>query len=192
MIYITLAPHDIDDLSTAIAPAAAVISKALAETRPPTDRPKEYQSCFLSYSAKDKDFAARLHDGLKKVGVRCWLDARDMKIGERLFEQIDKAIQAHDKLLLVLSRSSVQSAWVRTEVENALKLEQERHKTVLFPICVDNAVLELPAAGDFEFVRDRHIGDFTDWQDKRSYQRAFSRLVRDLAISASVESASSS
>ncbi|MEE8584022.1 MAG: hypothetical protein V3T83_04140 [Acidobacteriota bacterium] len=29
-------------------------------------------------------------------------------------------------------------------------------------------------------VRQRHIGDFTDWKDPGSYKKAFDRLLRDL------------
>jgi hypothetical protein len=28
--------------------------------------------------------------------------------------------------------------------------------------------------------RSRHIGDFTNWKDHDSYQKAFDRLLRDL------------
>lgn len=31
--------------------------------------------------------------------------------------------------------------------------------------------------------RRRHIGDFSNWNDKMSYQKAFERLLRDLKAS---------
>ncbi len=51
----------------------------------------------------------------------------------------------HDKLLLILSKDSVASNWVEHEVEVALFKEMERQSDVLFPIRIDNAVLESPA-----------------------------------------------
>jgi hypothetical protein len=32
--------------------------------------------------------------------------------------------------------------------------------------------------------RTRHIGDFTEWKDHDSYQKAFERLLRDLKAEA--------
>lgn len=31
-----------------------------------------------------------------------------------------------------------------------------------------------------KFKRRRHIGDFSNWKDEGSYQKAFGRLLRDL------------
>lgn len=122
------------------------------------------------------------------MGVRCWLDAKELKVGDNLAEQIARAIQAHDKVLLVLSEASARSSWVRIEVKNALQLERERRKTVLFPLRVDDAVLSVSGVPEIDRLKEKYIGDFSDWQDQSRYKPAFSRLVRDLAISASVES----
>ena len=73
---------------------------------------------------KDKDFAERLHADLQNNGVRCWFAPEDMKIGNRIRQAIDKSIRIRDKLLLILSESSIKSQWVEKEVETAsAKLE---------------------------------------------------------------------
>ena len=187
-MYIALNTRDAPSLELAVAPAVDVIRKAMMEVRPRAQKAVEYYSCFISYSWKDKEFAASLHDDLREVGVRCWLDEKELRAGDRLADQIDRAIQAHDKVLLVLSQASVRSGWVRLELRNALRLEQERRKTVLFPLRLDDAPLEI-AGPEFEQLREKYITDFSDWRDRDRYRHAFSRLVRDLAISASVESA---
>ena len=48
--------------------------------------------------------------------ARVWFAPEDMKGGRKLHEEIFRAIQIHDKLLLVLSKSSVKSEWVMTEI----------------------------------------------------------------------------
>jgi hypothetical protein len=164
------------------------IRRTIAKIHPRQKRAVEYYSCFISYAWKDQDFAARLHDDLQEVGVRSWLDARELKVGESISEQVGKAIQVHDKVLLVLSQASARSPWVSLEVRNALQLERERRKTVLFPIRIDNAVLGVFDLPKFDRLREKYVSDFSDWQDPGRYRQAFSRLVRDLAISASVES----
>ena len=58
--------------------------------------------------------------------------------------------------------------------------KERRHKsTVLFPVCLDNAVMRTAKAWA-ETVRDRNIGDFRNWNDHDSYQKAFQRLLKDL------------
>ena len=47
------------------------------------------------------------------------------------------------KLLLILSEHSVGSNWVEHEVETALAREQEQKRTMLFPIRLDDAVMDI-------------------------------------------------
>ncbi|MBI3753967.1 MAG: toll/interleukin-1 receptor domain-containing protein [Deltaproteobacteria bacterium] len=140
----------------------------------------EYYSCFISYSSKDDDFAKRLHADLQSRGVRCWFAPEGLKIGEKFRPRIDEAIRLHDKLLLVLSESSINSAWVETEVETAFEREQKQNKTVLFPVRLDDAVMQTDQAWAANIRRTRHIGDMTNWKNHDDYQKVFDRLLRDL------------
>jgi hypothetical protein len=72
------------------------------------------------------------------------------------------------------------------EVEMAfgkeIKFETERkqRRTVLFPIRLDDAVMETDEAWAANIRRTRHIGDFREWKDHDKYKEAFARLMRDL------------
>src|SRR5205085_8344971 len=149
-----------------------------------TGRLIEFYSCFISYSSKDEEFAKRLYADLQNEGVRCWFAPEDLKIGEKFRVRIDESIRLHDKLLLVLSESSVASQWVEKEVETALEKEREQGKIVLFPLRLDDAVLEIKTGWAADVRRSRHIGDFTDWKNHDSYKKAFDRLMRDLKAEA--------
>src|SRR5205807_6274097 len=140
----------------------------------------EYYSCFISYSSKNEDFSKRLYADLQTEHVRCWFAPEDLKIGEKFRSRIDEAIRLHDKLLLVLSENSVNSPWVETEVESAFEKERQQKRLVLFPIRLDNAVMETRQAWAADIRRTRHIGDFRQWQDDTAYQGALQRLLRDL------------
>jgi uncharacterized protein YjbI with pentapeptide repeats len=72
-------------------------------------KPIDYYSCFISYSSKDDAFARRLYADLQSNHVRCWFAPEDLKIGDKIRTGIDEAIRLHDKLLLILSKSSVAS-----------------------------------------------------------------------------------
>jgi hypothetical protein len=144
-------------------------------------QPIQFYSCFISYSSKDQEFADRLHADLQSKGVRVWFAPHDMKIGARIRPTIDESIRVYDKLLLVLSEHSVSSQWVEQEVETALTKEREPEgKTVLFPVRIDDAVMEIKSGWPALLKNTRNVGDFTDWKDHDSYQRAFDRLLRDL------------
>jgi TIR domain/Pentapeptide repeats (8 copies) len=107
------------------------------------NEPFQFYSCFISYASKDHAFAERLHADLQNKGVRCWFAPEDLKIGDRLRPRIDETIRLYDKLLLVLSKTSVTSQWVEQEVETALARERQQGTTILFPVRIDNTVMTL-------------------------------------------------
>jgi uncharacterized protein YjbI with pentapeptide repeats len=148
----------------------------------------EYHSCFISYSTKDHEFAERIHDDLQNKGVRCWFSPHDIHGGEKLHEQIGKAIQLYDKLLLILSEASMSSEWVKTEIYNARQRELREKRQMLFPISlVSFEYIKAWKAFDADTgkdlareIREYFIPDFANWIDHSSYTRAFDRLIRDL------------
>ena len=144
------------------------------------NEPIQFYSCFISYSSKNHNFAERLHADLQGKGVRCWFAPENLKIGDRLRIGIDESIRIHDKLLLILSKQSIESDWVEQEVETALAKERVQKRTVLFPIRLDDAVMKIESGWPALVKNSRKIGDFREWKDHDAYQKAFSRLLRDL------------
>jgi uncharacterized protein YjbI with pentapeptide repeats len=143
--------------------------------------PIEYSTCFISFSSKDQEFAERLYSDLQQKGVRCWFAPEDMKTGDKIRHRIDESIRLYDKLLLVLSQHSIASTWVEHEVEMALAKEQKAKRTVLFPIRLDTAIIDMEQDGWPSEVRHtRHITDFSHWKQHDEYQMALARLLRDL------------
>lgn len=151
-------------------------------------KPIEMYSCFISYSARDQEFAEHLHADLQNAGVRCWFAPHDARGGRKLYEQIDEAIRLHEKLLLILSPHSISSEWVKTEISKARKREVQEKKHVLFPVrlCSFDALnswecFDADTGKDSaREIRDYFIPDFSNWQNQNSYQKAFDRLVQDL------------
>jgi len=147
-----------------------------------TANPIEFYSCFISYSSKNEDnhFANELHAKLQARRVRCWFAPEDLKIGDRFQERIEESIRLYDKLLVVLSENSVNSPWVEREVQAAFEKENRQGMTVLFPVRLDDAVMDCPRAWAADIRRTRHIGDFRKWKDHDSFQKSLDRLLRDL------------
>jgi hypothetical protein len=140
----------------------------------------QYYSCFISYNSRDETFARQLYDDLQNNGVRCWFASEDMKIGDPIRPRIDQEIRLRDKLLVILSENSIRSEWVGDEVEGALEEENRSNRPVLFPIRLDAIVMNTHDDWAAKIKRRRHIGDFSNWKDKTSYQKAFKRLLQDL------------
>lgn len=142
--------------------------------------PIQYDSLFISYASRDQAFAERLYADLQNKGVRCWYAPEDMQIGDEYRSHIDASIHLHDRLLLILSEHSIKSRWVQKEVETAFEKEEKDNRLVLFPIRLDDVVMQIKVGWAADIRRQRHIGNFTQWKAHDAYQQAFDRLLRDL------------
>jgi uncharacterized protein YjbI with pentapeptide repeats len=151
-------------------------------------QPIQLHSCFISYSSKDDPFARRLHGRMRQADLRVWFAPEDMKGGRFIEDQITRAISLHDKLLLVLTRGSMGSNWVRREIKKALAREKQEKRRMLFPIrlCSLKAIgewvcLDADTGRDFaEEVRKYHILDFSGWKTEDDFEAAFGKLLDDL------------
>jgi hypothetical protein len=145
----------------------------------------QHYSCFISYSSKDQAFAERLHADLQNKGVRCWFAPHDMPIGAKIIDALDEAISSRDKVLLILSEGAIASDWVEDEVTRARDEERTRKQVVLFPVRIDDAVMQTSEAWARLLRGQRNIGDFARWKEHDSYQKSFERLMRDLRVETS-------
>lgn len=54
-----------------------------------------------------------------------------------------------------------------------MEKEKDQQREVLFPVRLDESVMQASQAWAKQLRRTRHIGDFTRWTDPEEYQRAF-------------------
>ena len=150
--------------------------------------PTSHHSCFLSYSHRDEEFAKRLYGRLRAANISVWRAPEDIQGGKKLYDQIEKAITNHDKLLLVLSEASLKSEWVMTEIRKARLAEVKDNSRKLFPVrLVDMSTIREWKCFDADRgkdlaveVREYYIPDFTEWRDIDKFQDSFARLLDDL------------
>ncbi len=148
-----------------------------------TEKGPSHQSCFISHSEKDIEFAEKLYTDLQNNGVRCWFASEDMKIGKKTWDSIYHYIRMRDKILLILSEDSITSDWVEEEVNAALSEENKRKKPIFLPLRVDDAVLDSDQAWAEYINKTRNICDFSGWKDHDTYQQALDNLLKELKIS---------
>lgn len=148
----------------------------------------QYNSCFISYSNADEEFAKRLYSKMRDEKLRVWFAPEDMKGGDKIYNQIDTAIQVHDKLLLVLSKSSMKSSWVKTEIRRAVKAGKREGRQKLFPISVVDfellsewVLFDADSGDDLAAeIREYFIPDFSNWKNHDVFEATFKKLLRDL------------
>jgi len=139
----------------------------------------EHFSCFISFSGNDRNFIEKIGDDLQREGIRCWYAPEEMKMGEAIRQQVDKLIRIEDKLLVVLSKFSVESSWIQTEVEAAIEEERHRNRPVLFALRLDNGCMDAEKDWLVDLQKTHQIYDFSAWQHWEAYYTQFSRLVED-------------
>lgn len=136
-----------------------------------------YQTCFISYSVKDTEFAEKVNQFLSRNGVSTWFAPKDLAIGTKTRTALDQAISSHDRLIVVLSANSITSQWVEKEVEAALEQERQTGTNILLPVTIDNRVFEVPYGWAADLRRTRNIGSFNAWQKEQDFQTSANRLL---------------
>jgi tetratricopeptide (TPR) repeat protein len=81
---------------------------------------------FISHASGDDAFVAQLRQTLEGQGLRVWVDSRNLRGGAKLAPEIASAIEQARQVLVVLSPETVNSAWMRKEIQQALQVEQRR------------------------------------------------------------------
>lgn len=145
-----------------------------------TNTPIQMKSCFISYSSKDETFASKLYRDLQEQKVRCFFAPKNLKIGDIIRDALETAIHLNDKLLLILSENSISSQWVEHEVEAAFERERRENRLVLFPIMIDNSIMKSNKGWAANLRRQRHIGNFSDWNNHAEYYSSFRKLLSDI------------
>ena len=138
-------------------------------------------SCFLSYSSIDDAFVRKLYSSLQENGVRCWFAPEDLPVGGKIRPTIDREIFRRDRFVIVLSANSINSPWVEREVEAAFERAYEEKSIFLLPIRIDDAVMMTTEAWAADLRRSLNVGDFRDWTNPVTFERALKRLLRDLS-----------
>ncbi len=114
-------------------------------------------SVFISYSRRDKDFVARLHDALAAREYQVWVDWEDIPPSAEWFAEIRAGVDGADGFIYVLSPDSAESTVCEQELEHAV----EQHKRVVPIVRRDPDGARVPdAAAALNWIFLRESDDF--------------------------------
>lgn len=86
---------------------------------------------FISYAHKDKELANTLAEYLKDKNVHVFFDEWRIGIGERISEVLGNAIAGSNTFILLASPEALTSGWVRSELDTAIKFENDKKGRLL-------------------------------------------------------------
>ena len=84
---------------------------------------------FISYSRRDQEFVTKLASDLNEQVAGVWFDQSTIQLGQQWHDEIMEGIRDCKAFILVLSPDSMESRYVREEVNKALELGK-----TIFPI----------------------------------------------------------
>jgi TIR domain len=121
---------------------------------------------FISYARADKDKAELLANAFSRKSWSVWWD-REIPPGKSFDETIEHALSSARCVVVLWSKTSVSSRWVKTEAAEGAE------RGILVPALIDHVKIPL------EFKRIE-AADLSDWQGDSSH-REFDHLVRTVA-----------
>jgi len=92
---------------------------------------------MISYSHKDKSDANRLAIDLQQNNIDIKLDDKDMLVGESIHQWVEKNLTECDYILVLLSHDSIESSWVKEEINAARMREKESNKSILLSVMLN-------------------------------------------------------
>lgn len=111
-------------------------------------------SVFISYSSKDASEARRLARELTRHDVRTWIDEYEILPGDSITQKISEGIRQSDFVIVLLSRNSLSSDWVRFEIGKAFAKNREASSIRLIPVRIDDSPIP-------EYLKDVRYVDLT-------------------------------
>jgi TIR domain len=121
---------------------------------------------FISYKREDQATARKLADALEGEGWTVWWDPK-LRAGEHFDDVIEKALNDAKRVIVLWSKRSVESLYVKDEAMYALDHDK------LIPVAIEN--VSLP----FRF-RGVHTLSLLGWDGSKDFPK-FRQLVDDIS-----------
>jgi len=131
---------------------------------------------FISYAQEDRPWVARLASAIERAGLTVWWDVRSTP-GQAFDLQIEDELKRAKAVVVVWSRESVASRWVRAEASDAFD------RSILVPVLKDAVTPPL-------VFRQLHCANLKDWagESDEVFGALMSEITRMVATPAAAAS----
>jgi hypothetical protein len=110
---------------------------------------------FLCHSSEDKKFVEKLATRLTADNFELFFDKWEIKVGDSIVEKIDSALSKMTDLIIILSKNSVNSRWVKKELSSGLMKKMEDNSVKILPVLIEECKIPI-------IISDLVYADFTE------------------------------
>lgn len=128
------------------------------------------RSVFISHSSEDHPFVKKLAIDLERLSVKVWVDEAEIKGGDSFIDKIENGLSDMQHLIIVLSRTSSISFWVKRELNYALVEKVEKQLGKVIPVITEDCDIPL-------LLRERHYIDF-----RKGYDWGLNKLLHAIDV----------
>jgi len=123
---------------------------------------------FISYASPDRPIAQKFADAFEAHGWSVWWD-REIPVGKNFDQVIEEELNAARCVVVLWSKESVQSRWVKTESSTAADHDR------LAPVLIDDAAIPL----EFKRIQTAMLPDWDGVTANPEFQRLL-QAISDL------------
>ena len=132
---------------------------------------KKQPRVFLSHSHTDKVRARHVGRYLEGQGIKVWIDEGELRFGDSLVEKLSRAIAEVDFLVAMISPASIDSEWVKRELDVAMNQEIKQKRVKVIPIAVGSVAMP-------GFLEGKLYADFTNPYRQKKNLPALAASIR--------------
>ena len=126
-------------------------------------------SIFVSYSHQDKLFVDKLCTNLMLQKFHLWIDRWELKPGDSLIDSIQGALGHAGAILVIISKSYIDSPWCKKEMNAGLIRELKDRGNIIIPVLIEDCDIPL-------FLQEKMYADF-----RSNFDDAYTTLLESLS-----------
>lgn len=116
---------------------------------------------FISHASSDDPFAELLVSKIREYKrFRPWIDTEHIVTGTNILGALREGLSSMDIFMVLLSRASLASNWVKEEVDYALRRQVQGQDLLIIPFIVDDTPLD-KVESLHPFLLNRQVGRIT-------------------------------
>jgi hypothetical protein len=132
---------------------------------------RAHPKVFMSHSHKDKYFCRSLARRLNESGIDVWIDEAEMKVGQSLIAMIRDALDNVDFVIAIISSASVESEWVKEELDIAMNRQIKNRRIIVLPVVKDECIFP-------GFLVGKYFADFRKpWRRKNAVEGLINSIL---------------